>query len=30
MQSMRHTSDLVNKEEEEAGRREGGSDSEGG
>ena len=30
IQSMRHTSDPVNKEEEEAGRREGGSGSEGG
>lgn len=30
IQSVRHTSDPVNKEEEEAGRREGGSESEGG
>lgn len=30
IQSMRHTSNPVNKEEEEAGRREGGSGSEGG
>lgn len=30
MQSVGHTTDLVNKEEKEAGRREGGSVSEGG
>lgn len=30
IQSMRHTSNPVNKEEEEAGRKEGGSGSKGG